>query len=48
MAPMRERRAYYEAHKDDVRDMIVTGTAKANVLGTDTINNVKRAMRIML
>lgn len=48
MAPMRERRAYFEAHKDDVRDMIVTGTAKANVLGTDTINNVKRAMKIML
>jgi len=48
MAPMRERRAYFETHKDDVREMIVTGTAKANALGTETSNNVKRAMRILL
>ena len=46
--PMRECRAYYENHKNDVREMIISGTSKANKLGEETTQNVKRAMKIVL
>ena len=48
LAPIRERRAFYENHKDNVREIISTGTAKANILGAETIQSVKNAMKILL
>ncbi len=42
--PFRERRAYYEAHRDEVRDIINTGTAKACEIGNETVRKVKDAM----
>ena len=48
LAPARERRVYYESHRSDVREMVLSGTAKANILGTETIQSVKSAMKITL
>lgn len=42
--PFREKRAYYEAHKDEVRDIISTGTAKACEIGEETMKKVRDAM----
>jgi len=46
--PIRERRSYYESRKDEVREIIRTGTAKANAIGAVTIQSVKDAMKISL
>lgn len=48
LTPIRERRIFYENHKSHVREMIVTGTSKANKIGADTIERVKRAMKILV
>lgn len=42
--PFREKRAYYEAHRDEVHDIIKTGTAKACEIGNETVQRVKDAM----
>ena len=42
--PFREKRAYYEAHRDEVRDIIKTGTEKACRIGEETVDKVKEAM----
>ena len=46
--PFREKRAYYEAHRDEVRDIIVSGSEKANKVGDETVKKVKEAMSISL
>jgi tryptophanyl-tRNA synthetase len=46
--PFREKRAYYEAHKDEVTDIIKTGTKKANIVGDETVNMMKDAMHLSL
>ena len=46
--PIRERRAYYEAHLDDVRQIIQAGSDKANRIGNETMRQVKDAMRLSL
>jgi len=46
--PFREKRAYYEEHKDVVRDLINAGTEKANKIGKETVQEVKEAMSIYL
>ena len=46
--PFREKRAYYEAHRDEVRDIIVSGSEKANKVGDETVKKVKDAMSISL
>ena len=48
LTPIRERRAYFENRKEDVREMIITGTLKANEIGAETIHKVKAAMKIEL
>ena len=48
LTPIRERRAFYEEHRNDVRDMIVSGTSKANRIGAETMMQVKTAMKIVL
>ena len=46
--PIRERRHYYEEHKDVVRDIIKTGTAKANEIGNKTISEIKEKMHVAI
>ena len=48
LEPFREKRAYYEAHKDEVKDIIYAGTEKANKVGNNTVDIVKTAMGINL
>lgn len=42
--PFREKRAYYEAHMDEVKDIIKTGTEKACRIGEETVRKVNDAM----
>lgn len=46
--PFREKRAYYEAHRNEVKEIIETGTAKACAIGNETVRNVKDAMHLVL
>jgi tryptophanyl-tRNA synthetase len=39
--PYRERRAYFEAHQDDVRDILKAGAAKAGAAAAETIEKVR-------
>lgn len=48
MDPIRERRAFYESHRSDVKDLIVSGTAKANAIGNEMIADVKDHMHVAL
>lgn len=48
LAPFREKRAYYEERKEEVRDIILEGSKKANAIGNETVENVKMAMNIGL
>ena len=48
LEPFREKRAYYEAHRDEVRDIILTGSEKANRIGNETVKEVKEAMHIYI
>ncbi|HOM71585.1 MAG TPA: tryptophan--tRNA ligase [Armatimonadota bacterium] len=44
--PIRERRAFYDAHPDIVDDILQAGTAKAIEVGAETLAQVKDAMKI--
>ncbi len=46
--PIREKRAVYESHIDDVKDIIKTGTAKANEIGNAMVSDVKDHMHVLL
>ncbi len=46
--PIRERRHYYEEHKDEVRDIIKSGTAKANEIGNRNIAEIKEKMHVVI
>ncbi len=46
--PFREKRAYYEAHRDLVREIIEEGSKKANIEGNKTVEMVKKAMSLTL
>lgn len=48
LAPIREKRRYYEAHGGLVRDIIISGTEGANKIGNETVIKVKEAMSLML
>lgn len=48
MDPIREKRAFYESHRSDVKDLIVSGTAKANTIGNEMIADVKDHMHVAL
>jgi len=48
LAPFREKRAYYEKRKGEVRDIILDGSKKANRVGNETVENVKKAMSIYM
>lgn len=46
--PIREKRAFYETHLDDVKEIIKTGTAKANEIGNAMVTDVKDHMHVLL
>ncbi len=46
--PFREKRAYYEQHLDEVKEIIRSGTAKANEIGRETVQRVQAAMKVTL
>ncbi len=46
--PFRERRAYYENRKSEVKAIIVSGTERANAIGADTMSKVNAAMKISI
>ena len=46
LAPIREKRAYYESHIDDVIAILEKGTADAKTAGRAKIDQVKKAMGI--
>lgn len=46
--PIRGRRSYYEQHKGEVKDMIISGTNRANAIGSDTMLKVNDAMKISI
>lgn len=48
MDPIREKRAFYESHRSDVKDLIVSGTAKANAIGNEMIADVKDHIHVAL
>ena len=46
LTPIREKRAYYEAHPEEVVAIIKEGTAEANRVTQETLAEVKKAMQI--
>lgn len=46
--PFRERRAYYEAHLDEVKELIVEGTRRANRIGNENLERIKDKMHILI
>lgn len=46
LEPFREKRAYYEENINEVREIILTGSQKANIIGNETVDVVKKAMSI--
>lgn len=46
--PFREKRAYYEDHKEEVREIIMAGSEKANKIGEETVARVKQAMCVSI
>lgn len=46
--PIRERRAYYESHRNEVRDLIISGTRKANVIGDANLDAIKEKMHVTI
>ena len=46
LAPIQEKRRYYEKHIDVVEDILYTGTNKAKSIATQTMSKVKEAMKI--
>ena len=46
LQPIREKRAYYEAHPEEVDKILIEGTAKARETAKQTMKKVKKAMRL--
>ena len=46
LRPMRERRAYYEAHPEEVDRILKEGTEKARKTAKETMKKVKEAMKL--
>lgn len=45
LAPLHERRAYYEAHPDLIEDILTEGNRKAQAAAQVTMHDVRKAMR---
>ncbi len=48
LEPMRERRAVYENNRPLVKEIIASGTAKANEIGNEMIRKVKEKMHVCI
>ena len=48
MNPFREKRAYYEEHLDEVKEIIHSGSRKAADIGNETVREVKEAMSVIV
>ncbi len=46
LAPMRERRAYYEARPEEVDKILIEGTQKARQTAKEVMKQVKKAMKL--
>ena len=46
LRPMREKRAYYEAHPEEVDKMLIEGTEKARKIAKQTMGKVRKAMML--
>ncbi len=46
LRPIRERRAYYEEHPEEVDKILIEGTAKAQKVAKETMKKVKKAMKL--
>ncbi len=46
--PIREKRSYYESHISDVKDIIKSGTDKANRIGDENIRAIKEKMHVLI
>lgn len=46
LEPVREKRAYYEAHPDTVREVIEDGDQKARIVARETMEQVREAVKI--
>lgn len=46
LKPIREKRAYYEAHPEEVDKILIEGTKKAQAVAKETMKKVKQAMKL--
>ena len=46
LRPIREKRAYYEAHPEEVDKILMKGTEKARAVAKETMKKVKKAMML--
>jgi tryptophanyl-tRNA synthetase len=46
LAPHREKRAYYESHRDEVKSILSDGEAKAKAIAQKTMEDVHVAMKM--
>ena len=46
LKPIREKRAYYEAHPEEVDKILLEGTLKAQKVAKETMKKVKKAMKL--
>ena len=46
LKPIREKRAYYEAHPEEVDKILKEGTEKARVKAKETMKKIKKAMML--
>ena len=46
LKPIREKRAYYEAHPEEVDKILIEGTKKARETAKETMKKVKKAMKL--
>ena len=46
LRPIREKRAYYEAHPEEVDKILIEGTEKARAVAKETMKKVKKAMML--
>ena len=46
LKPIREKRAYYEAHPEEVDKILIEGTKKAQGVAKQTMKKVKKAMKL--
>ena len=44
--PIREKRAYYEARPNEVKEILFSGTDKARMTAKETLREVKKAMML--